>query len=148
MRILICSTGKERIALDCKEIREILPFVGLKSAMNVSPFIAGLLDYHGTLIPVIDLSRLLHGRESCSRFSTRILLANFNSKVVGVIAENAADITSIRESDIQKPLNSLDSDESISIICRENEKIQLLSIAQLLKQVDPAQIFEAGGVAP
>ena len=56
--------------------------------------VAGLLNYHGAPVPVIDLSQLTLGRPAARRLSTRIVLVRYpvaehETRVLGLIVERA-----------------------------------------------------------
>ena len=62
--------------------------------------IAGVLDYRGGLVPVIDLSEVALGRASVRRLSTRIVVARHigpqrTERLVGLIAEGATELATV-----------------------------------------------------
>ena len=74
MLFFYVQTGSDRYALEAERITEVLPLVGLKKSIRAPPGIAGMLNYHGEFVPVIDLSELALGRPAPPRLSTRIIL--------------------------------------------------------------------------
>lgn len=90
------SVGSERYAMDASRIVEIVPRVKLRRIPLADHYVAGILDYRGTLVPVIDLCQLLEQRE-CSKFmSTRIILAELaaphtGARMLGLAAEQITD---------------------------------------------------------
>jgi chemotaxis-related protein WspB len=91
---LLFELGKDRYALDVRQIAEVLPLVEVKQIPQAPPTIAGLFTYRGTLVPVIDLSQLTLGRPAARRLSTRLVLVNYpdesgQTHLLGLIAERA-----------------------------------------------------------
>jgi chemotaxis-related protein WspB len=94
MLFLLFELGKDRYALDVRQIAEILPLVGVKQVPRAPAAMTGLLNYRGAPVPVVDLSRLTLGRLAEQRLSTRIVLVNYPDKtgrthLLGLIAERA-----------------------------------------------------------
>src|SRR5262245_41247437 len=101
MLFLICELGRDRYAVDARQVAEILPLVGVKQLPQAPPAVAGLLNYRGAPVPVIDLSPLTLGRAAAPRLSTRIVLIHYGADrhLLGLIAERATEVLRRNESD-------------------------------------------------
>jgi len=94
MLFLIFELGKDRYALDVRQIAEVMPLVGVKQIPRAPQAMNGLFNYRGAAVPVVDLSQLTLGRPSVRRLSTRIVLVNYpdqtgRTHLLGLIAERA-----------------------------------------------------------
>jgi chemotaxis-related protein WspB len=94
MLFLLFELGKDRYALDIRQIAEVLPLVGIKQIPRAPQAMRGLFIYHGAAVPVIDLSQLTLGRPSARRLSTRIVLVHYpdqagHTHLLGLVAERA-----------------------------------------------------------
>ena len=91
MLFLLFQLGRDRYALDAREVAEILPLVDVKLIPQARPAIAGICNYRGTPVPVIDLNQLMSNQPAALRFSTRIILVNYRNDgathLLGLIAE-------------------------------------------------------------
>jgi len=83
--------GVEAYVLDTAQIAEVLPLVNIRSIPKAPAGIAGLFDYRGTPVPVIDLSELALGRPSQRHLSTRLVVVRHGNHLLGVIAEQATE---------------------------------------------------------
>jgi chemotaxis-related protein WspB len=97
MLFLLFRMGDDRYALDASQIAEILPLVGVKEVPRAPSGVAGILDYHGVPVPLIDLSQLALGWPARRRLGTRIVLVNYpvrtgTSHLLGLLAERATEI--------------------------------------------------------
>ena len=106
MLMLICDVGKERYAIPCKEIVEVISLVKLQNLSQVPKYVAGLLNYRGDIIPIIDLCELLTSNQHSYKFSTRILVVKyFNEQqtpyLLGLIAEKVTETLNIEEADLK-----------------------------------------------
>lgn len=96
--------GPDRYAIPAREIVETVPFVELKKIPLAPAGVAGVFNYRGRTVPVVDLAMIALGRESAKRLGTRIVLVrmpprNGKTPVLGVIAENATETLRMEESE-------------------------------------------------
>lgn len=104
MLFLLFELGKDRYALDVRQIAEVLPLVGVKQIPGALQAMAGLFTYHGAPVPVIDLSQLMLGWPAARRLSTRIVLVHYpdqsgHTHLLGLIAERATQTSCHEPSD-------------------------------------------------
>lgn len=100
MLFLLFQMGKDRYGLETSQVIEILPLVRLKKIPQVMPGVAGIFNYHGLLVPVLDLSELALGRPSSVCLSTRLILVSYpvnaeKKQVLGLMAEQATETISL-----------------------------------------------------
>lgn len=106
MLFLLLRMGTERYALDARRIVEVVPMVHLKPLPHAEPYIAGLFDYRGTLVPVIDLCRLTTAHHCGKYLTTRIVLIEYpapdgHSHILGLLAEQVTETIKIKDGDFQ-----------------------------------------------
>lgn len=93
MLFIVFQLGEDRYALNGRELIEVLPLMTVKRLPHAPAGVAGVLDYHGVPLPVIDLSALALGRPAAERLSTRILIAEgTDGKRLALIAERANEM--------------------------------------------------------
>lgn len=88
--------GGERYAVDAQRVREVLPLVALKKLPQAPRGVAGLFDYRGAPVPVIDLSELTVGTPAPQRLGTRLVLVDYpgaggERHLLGLIVERATE---------------------------------------------------------
>jgi chemotaxis-related protein WspB len=96
MLFLLFHLGQDRYALEAGQVVEVLPLVALKALPGAPRGVAGLIDYRGVAVPVIDLSALALGVPAALRVSTRLLMVRYlpppgGERLLGLIAERATD---------------------------------------------------------
>jgi len=102
---LLFQLGGERYALPCRKVERILPMVRLKPLRHAPPYVAGLLNYRQTIIPVVDLCALVTSQPARSRLSSRIILAKYSTAsqefhLLGLLAEEVIDTMPLTDKDI------------------------------------------------
>src|SRR5688572_27751379 len=96
MLALAFNVGKDRFALRCADVVEVVPRVHLRDIPHAPEYIAGMFTYRGQIVPVIDLGLLLWKAPCADRMSTRIVLVRYPpppgpSKVIGLLAERVTE---------------------------------------------------------
>ncbi|QGZ41881.1 chemotaxis-related protein WspB [Pseudoduganella flava] len=79
MRLLVFHIGADRYGLPLAVIRRVLPLMALKAIPGAPDAVAGLMNLHGTGIPVIDVARLGGGAPAARHVDTRIVLADYTA---------------------------------------------------------------------
>ena len=99
MLFLLFHLGADRYALPARDVVEVLPLVALKAVPAAPRGVAGLLNYHGEPVPVLDLSLLAVGRPAAARVSTRLLLTRLAGAApeqrVALLVERATEAAAI-----------------------------------------------------
>lgn len=96
MLILFFYLGDVKYSIKCEKVREVAPIVTLKKVPNTPGYFAGLFNYRGMIVPVIDLCQLIQGRPCEMRLSTRIILVDYlrdddTPYVLGLMAERVTE---------------------------------------------------------
>lgn len=139
--MLLFYVGKEIFACDSEPIVEIVPKVILKKIPHAPKFFAGLLNFGGIPVPIIDFSELIENRPSGDSMHTRIILfKNPDSEnpapVIGIIAEKVTqttdqELTSFVESGLKlKELPYLSG-----VLTIDGKVTQLVLIDELIKRM-------------
>jgi chemotaxis-related protein WspB len=93
---LLVKTGSDTYALDVKEIAHVLALVHVAPLANSPPGLAGVFNYRGTLVPVVDLAALRARQSAGAPFSRRVILVNYphesTTRLVGLVVEQATDV--------------------------------------------------------
>lgn len=92
---LLFRLGDDSYALDVRRIVEVLPLVQLKRIPKAPIGIAGVIDYRGVPVPVVDLCELTLGRTATARLSSRLVLVHYGAeapgerRILGLLVERA-----------------------------------------------------------
>lgn len=93
----------EEYGLEILKVREIISVMEITEVPQVPPFIKGVINLRGKVIPVMDL-RLKFGmtpmeytRETC------IIVVNIGDLLIGVVVDTVAEVLDINESEIDPP---------------------------------------------
>lgn len=146
MLMVIFQIGDQRYALDSDRVVEIVPLVVFNRVPGAPSYVAGLMQYRGHIVPVIDLCSLA-GNESCRRlYSTRIMLVRYaagrdDPRLLGLLAERVTETLAVDPADLAAMnITSKDSpylgkviqDAHGMILCIDVEELLPLSVRQML----------------
>ena len=150
MLLLILEAGTQRFGLAASRIVEVIPAPVLRPMPGLPAFIAGAFNYHGRVVPVIDLSSLLTGQPSRPLLSTRIVMLNFQPSqggeplLLGLLAEHATELLSCPSEDVQPAgVHGLDTPFAGEVLIRPDGLIQELNVDRLLSANLHEQLFGA-----
>ncbi len=106
MLILLFYAGNDLYAIDSSYIVEVIPRVSFRKVHHVPDYVAGLFNYRGVILPVIDLCHLIQGNPCRPHLSTRIIIVKYphqneSLQYLGLMAERVTETLSISNTDIR-----------------------------------------------
>ncbi len=147
MLLLSFHIGSEQYAVSAKQIIEILPLISLKPIPRAPAYVAGLLDYRGLPVPIIDLCQLTNGHDYNKVLSSRIVLVNYTGNdrqthPLGLIAEKVTETLNIAEENFSSSGITLEDMPYLGGVANNNSKmIQYIEINELLTQEVQSILF-------
>ncbi len=108
MLYILFRLGEERYALEATRVLEVIPRLPLRPQPGTPDFVAGIFNFRGEVVPVLDLGTLTLGVPCPTQLSTRILLINSAlksgiRKKLGLIAEAVTDTVQKQVADFVSP---------------------------------------------
>ncbi len=101
---VLCRIGRDAYAISSRAVERILPYADLKRLPGAERGLAGLLNFQGKSVPVVDLCLVLAGAPSREMMNTRILLCDFPespSGRLGLLVEGVSQAVRLEEKDFQ-----------------------------------------------
>jgi chemotaxis-related protein WspB len=147
MLFLFLQLGTDRYALEAREVVEVLPLVQFKRIPKAPLGVAGVFSYHGTPVPLIDLTELAMGRPSQAKMSTRIVLIyhlgeSGKKHLIGFIAECVMETAHRAESDfVDSGVAATDAPYLGSVATDKSGIIQRIEVSSLLPESLRKQLF-------
>src|SRR5450432_366256 len=148
MLFLTFQLGKDCYALDTAHVVEVMPRVTCKEIPQTPPGVAGVFNYHGGPVPLIDLAALSLGRPSRAQMSTRIILVNYiepngETHLLGLLAEQATDTIRREKTDFVDAGVSADGAPFLGPVTKDKRGlIQLIEPGKLLPQSLCDRLFQ------
>lgn len=101
--VLTFTLGAEEYAIDILSVQEIRGYDRVTAIANAPPFIKGVINLRGDIVPIIDLRIKFNlGHVSYDQFTVVIIL-NVGQRVVGVVVDAVSEVVSLATADIKPP---------------------------------------------
>ncbi len=149
MLFLLLSIDSRRYALESQQVVEVLPLVVLETLPHTPEYIAGVFNYRGRIVPVIDLCQLMRSKPCYEHLSTRIILIKYNnsegdnssesatSHVFGLMAERVVETLRKSDTELIDPNIQIDAAPYLSkMIVDDQDMIQCIDLDCLLSKVE------------
>jgi chemotaxis-related protein WspB len=151
MQSIIWSVGSERYAIATEHVVEVVPCVSPRPLAHAMPWVKGLMNYRGRLIPLIDGTALL-GQESVeTRMHSRVLVLRLcenaqDGESVGLLVEQVIGVDNIDfDDDAAHPgLRLPDAEYLGPIASTKGGMVQLVAPDRMLSAEQMAVLFDRG----
>lgn len=139
---LAFTLGTETFAMDIRAIREVIQFGGITEVPLMPPFIRGVINLRGAVVPVIDLFVRFGRPATAAAHRTCIVILELTQEEgtaeLGVMVDNVSEVLSIGESEVE-PAPAFGSDirsEFIAGVAKVNDRFVILLDVNHVLSVD------------
>lgn len=146
MLLLSFQIGEEKYAIKAGLVMEITPMVKMEHIPKTPDYIAGLFNYRGNPLPVIDLCQLYLGRPCKPQISTRVMIiqyigTSYIPRLLGLVGENVTETIHTNEELIESGV-SMDETPSLGKILNYDQGIiHYVETEKLLPDEVRAKLF-------
>lgn len=153
MLLVVFQVAQDRFGLDAALVVEVVPLAALRQAHHAPGYVAGLFNYRGAVVPVIDLTALLTGQPCPRLLSTRIMLVTYSGAggaqhVLGLLAERVLETATCAARDFQSPgIASPEAPYLGDVLVDGDQMLRLITLAGLLPRSVQELLFPACGEA-
>ncbi len=152
MLMLLFYIGNNLYAIESSRVVEVIPRVCYREVHHVPNYVAGLFNYRGAIVPVIDLCHLVRGTPSRANLSTRVFIVSYPSQedntlqYIGLMAERVIKTVKKSASDFL-PSGIKNSEASYlgEMIMDEKGMIQHINLEQLFTNLRQVNLLQSGG---
>lgn len=126
LQVINFDINQSHLAIDLKCVHKIILLPTITPIKNAPIYIIGLMNFAGSIIPIIDLFiRLENKKPSKYNINTPILICNQKSgKKIGLLVDRVNDLTLVSKSMLEK--NDFNNDKLFSASIRYSSTISLL----------------------
>ncbi|MFH1124035.1 MAG: chemotaxis protein CheW [Pseudomonadota bacterium] len=128
----------ERFALPLEEVELALRMVSVTPVPDAPPWVVGVIDLHGRVIPVTDLRQRLGHPAKEPHLDDRLLVMSLAERTFALVVDEVTEVLELPDSKVETPPDPLgDSRYLMAVVRREDGLILIL---------DSANLFPTGGV--
>ena len=136
--------GNEEFGLEIERVREIIRYPEIVKVPNVAPYIKGLISLRDTLMPIIDLRVKLNMGSEENTISTRVVVADLEGVMVGLIVDKVFEVTRVPQDTIFPPPQALSGEtgERLKGIARLEEGKRIIMLMDLQDIISSEELQE------
>lgn len=129
------QSKKEHYAVPIEQVREIRPLEAITPIPNTEPYIRGIMNLRGKIIPVVDVKQkigLVSNNDANSKSS--ILVAEVDGTLTGLLIDQVDQVMRIQSKDVESMSGGLETISHIKGVAKvEGRLIVVLDIVKLLE---------------
>ncbi|MCR8658811.1 chemotaxis protein CheW [Paenibacillus endoradicis] len=122
-----------RYAFHIEDVQEIIKMQAIKQFPHTMPYVKGVINLRGQIVPVVSLRKLFHYQEIEPTKDTRIIFINHNNSLVGIIVDAVQRVASF--SNIQPPpdkVGHMNGSTFVGIGIAEDGLVAIIKIGQII----------------
>ena len=101
--LLSFRVGEQEYSVDIMSVREIRGWTKATPLPHAAPYVCGVINLRGTVLPIIDLAKRLAIDVAPASERNVIIVVQVNGQTLGLVVDAVSDILSIPQSEIQPP---------------------------------------------
>lgn len=134
---LTLKLGDEEYAINILSVKEIRTYEEPTKMVNSPPFIKGVVNLRGVIVPIVDLRLKFHlNRVDYTEF-TIVIVLNINGIIIGAVVDSVADVVTLASEQI-KPSpqfeSSVDSKFITGLANLGNRMLIVMNMNELMTQ--------------
>jgi len=111
VQIVGFRVGNETFGVPIGLVHEIVRVPEITAVPEAPGCVEGVINLRGKIISVVDLRKRFGEKEISSAKKNRILVAEIDGKMVGLIVDAASEVLKISPSDVEPPPNVFDESD-------------------------------------
>ncbi|MEO0752670.1 MAG: chemotaxis protein CheW [Pseudomonadota bacterium] len=137
LEVVAFRVAGQDFCFDLASVREIRGWTSTTALPHAQPYVKGVINLRGSVVPVIDLSQRLGFGAADPGARHVIIIAVVADQTVGLLAEVVSDILTVTESELQ-PIPDI-VDETVrqfisGVLIQDDKMIRRLELAMILEQ--------------
>lgn len=103
LELLAFHLARERYALETRYVRGVHPLKNLTPLPSTPPFVLGIVNVRGRIVPVFDIRKFFNLLESGLTDLHRVILVGGNDLEIGLLADMGVGVITIAAQSVQPP---------------------------------------------
>ena len=101
----VFKSHKQVFALPVEMVKRVIETEKFISLPEVPGYVLGVYEYQEQMLPIVDLSKRLYGELSPATLDSKVILAHWSERTMGIFVEEIVGIMSLTETDYEKDLD-------------------------------------------
>lgn len=138
---LTFTLGNEEYAIDILRVQEIRGYDQVTAIANSPPFIKGVINLRGSIVPIVDLRIKFNMPSVTYDQFTVVIILNVVNRIVGAVVDSVSDVLGLTPAEI-KPRpefgGSFDTDYLLGLATVGERMLILVDIERLMSSDEMA----------
>ncbi|MGB9682136.1 MAG: chemotaxis protein CheW [bacterium] len=141
-QLVVFSLLEENYGIDIYKVQEIIQYREITYVPKAPPFVKGVINLRGKIIPVIDLKERFGLAEKEINTDTRIIVVEIASQTVGLIVDSVTEVLRISTSNIEPPppVTTIEADFIEGVGKLDERLIIILDIDRILSREERGEL--------
>jgi purine-binding chemotaxis protein CheW len=139
--------GRETFGVPIAMVHEIVRVPEITAVPEAPDYVEGVINLRGKIVPVVDLRKRFGEAEISSTRKNRILVAEVEHKMVGLIVDAASEVIKIPEGDVEPPPNVFEEGELNYVTGVGKLSGRLIILVDLTRILQKGELRRLGEVA-
>lgn len=120
--------GEEIYGVNVMQIREVLRYTEITPVPGAPYFVLGIINLRGNVVTVIDTRTRFGLPQAEVDNNTRIVIVEVDKQVIGMQVDSVAEVTYLKESEIEKApsVGNEETSKFITGVCNKNGELLIL----------------------
>lgn len=132
LELLEFRLARESYALETRHVREVCPLKNLTPLPGTPPFVLGIVNVRGRIVPVLDIKKFFDLPEQGLTDLHRIILVRGNDLELGLLADVIVGVRSVPADSLQPSLPTLTGIRGEYLKGVTAERLVVLDVARIL----------------
>ena len=143
---LTFTLGEEEYAIDILKVQEIRGYNAVTRIANTPPFIKGVINLRGIIVPIVDMRIKFNLGEAVYDKFTVVIVLNIGRRIIGIVVDSVSDVMSLPVDAISAApaFAMFDTEFLLGLASVEGRMLILLDIERLMSSAEMALMDEAG----
>ncbi len=138
-QIVTFSLGEHHFAAEVAEVERVLVYSPPGPVPELPPWVAGIVEYAGSALPLIDLRARFELPPADGGIERRVIVLGAGGTRVGAVVDRVHDVASVPASSWDEPpplFRGLAADYLHGVVRRDGRVIMVLNAARLVSAVE------------
>ena len=140
LQLVIFSLNGQLFGAEASQVFQIIRYQEVTKVPKMPTFIEGILNFRGSVLPVISLSKRFDMGETEITKKTKILITRVDDKLAGFIVNDVSEIIKMSDEDIEPVPMMINSEASVFLTKIGKKDDKLISIIDLIKVLNKNEV--------
>ncbi|WP_084158787.1 chemotaxis protein CheW [Solidesulfovibrio alcoholivorans] len=135
LQLVTFGIGEEEFGIDILKVQEIIRIMDITKVPNAPPYVEGVINLRGKVIPVIDLRGRFGLDYRVHDSQTRIIVVDLHALTTGFVVDEVSEVLRIQSNTVEPPppvVSGIESEYIKGVGKLDNRLLILLDLDKLV----------------